>query len=359
MMRMRGLVLVVAVAAASDQPLLLCSPAGRDGFGSQYFHHMAVWGFCAAHGNCCYVHSKLQRVAHGADISRAEALTGLHSGEACRGLLQSPRRPGSQLPDDGDGASMGCTNGRLIREGPTADWTMKSLIYPKRVDGRAQAKYALWQHLHNSTTRRSLRALYDRSPKVGFPDPPPCGVRIHARRGDHNKGTHSGHKESNATLRCVVDAVVRRHPSAKVCIYSEGSPADFGPALASHPSVIWRLGGDPLHTFHELATAPTLFVAAKSTFSAAASVLNVDGLIYYAPVEAYAKLRDEHYNPLATCFKPACACIAGAERESWRRAEAQCCADPTPVATRGPFGLPNQFAVEDYEFRDLERGRDL
>ena len=142
---MRGLVLVVAVAAA-DQPLLLCSPAGRDGFGSQYFHHMSVWGFCAAHGNCCYVHSKLQRVAHGADISRAEALTGLHSGEACRGLLQSPRRPGSQLPDDEDGASMGCTNGRLIREGPTADWTMKSLIYPKRVDGRAQAKYALWQH---------------------------------------------------------------------------------------------------------------------------------------------------------------------------------------------------------------------
>ena len=27
-------------ASAVEQPLLLCSPGGRDGFGSQYFHHI-------------------------------------------------------------------------------------------------------------------------------------------------------------------------------------------------------------------------------------------------------------------------------------------------------------------------------
>ena len=88
-------------------------------------------------------------------------------------------------------------------------------------------------------------------------------MRIHARRGDHVvAGGAAGHKETNATLLCVVDAALRRAPGATVCVYSEGRPEDFGPALAAHPRVHWRLGGDPLHTFHELVTAPTLFVAA-------------------------------------------------------------------------------------------------
>ena len=59
--------LLAAAAFAVEQPLLLCSPGGRDGFGSQYFHHMAVFGACAAHGDCCYVHSSFQTLAHGAD----------------------------------------------------------------------------------------------------------------------------------------------------------------------------------------------------------------------------------------------------------------------------------------------------
>ncbi|KAH8058450.1 histone methylation protein DOT1 [Aureococcus anophagefferens] len=193
--------LFAAAAFAVEQPLLLCSPGGRDGFGSQYFHHMAVFGACAAHGDCCYVHSSFQTLAHGADPRRAEAFTGLRSGDACRHLLSSPRRD-ETLPPDPEGASIGCSNGRLRREGATAGWRF------------------------------------------------------------------------------------------------EGRPEDFGPALATHPRVHWRLGGDPLHTFHELVTAPTLFVAAKSTFSAAAAVLN-EGELLYAPLKAYAvhQAKQEHTTP--------------------------------------------------------------
>ena len=266
--------LFAAAAFAVEQPLLLCSPGGRDGFGSQYFHHMAVFGACAAHGDCCYVHSSFQTLAHGADPRRAEAFTGLRSGDACRHLLSSPRRD-ETLPPDPEGASIGCSNGRLRREGATAGWQLSTIEWP-----RPAPKYSLWTFLHNATTRGALRRLYDAAPKVGFPAPPDCAVRIHARRGDHVvAGGAAGHKETNATLLCVVDAALRRAPGATVCVYSEGRPEDFGPALAAHPRVHWRLGGDPLHTFHELVTAPTLFVAAKSTFSAAAAVLNEGELL--------------------------------------------------------------------------------
>ncbi|EGB05394.1 hypothetical protein AURANDRAFT_66457 [Aureococcus anophagefferens] len=341
--------LVAAAASAVEQPLLLCSPGGRDGFGSQYFHHMAVFGACAAHGDCCYVHSSFQTLAHGADPRRAEAFTGLRSGDACRHLLSSPRRD-ETLPPDPEGASIGCSNGRLRREGATAGWRLSTIEWP-----RPAPKYSLWTFLHNATTRGALRRLYDAAPKVGFPAPPDCAVRIHARRGDHVvAGGAAGHKETNATLLCVVDAALRRAPGATVCVYSEGRPEDFGPALATHPRVHWRLGGDPLHTFHELVTAPTLFVAAKSTFSAAAAVLN-EGELLYAPLKAYAvhQAKQEHYNPLAACFGLACACVADAERRSWSRAASECCADPRPAYARGPRGLPGQLGLSDFRFRLL------
>ena len=145
--------LFAAAAFAVEQPLLLCSPGGRDGFGSQYFHHMAVFGACAAHGDCCYVHSSFQTLAHGADPRRAEAFTGLRSGDACRHLLSSPRRD-ETLPPDPEGASIGCSNGRLRREGATAGWQLSTIEWP-----RPAPKYSLWTFLHNATTRGALRRL--------------------------------------------------------------------------------------------------------------------------------------------------------------------------------------------------------
>jgi hypothetical protein len=155
--------LFAAAASAVEQPLLLCSPGGRDGFGSQYFHHMAVFGACAAHGDCCYVHSSFQTLAHGADPRRAEAFTGLRSGDACRHLLSSPRRDES-LPPDPEGASIGCSNGRLRREGATAGWRLSTIEWP-----RPAPKYSLWTFLHNATTRGALRGLRGRDKRAKFP----------------------------------------------------------------------------------------------------------------------------------------------------------------------------------------------
>ena len=96
--------------------MLLCSPGAKDGFGSQYLHKMAAFGACAEHGNCCYVHASLAVLAHGANVRRAERLTGLESDAWCRPWLVKTRRNGDPAE------TLGCTNARVLREGPTVDW---------------------------------------------------------------------------------------------------------------------------------------------------------------------------------------------------------------------------------------------
>ncbi|KAH8067226.1 histone methylation protein DOT1 [Aureococcus anophagefferens] len=305
------LAFLFAVSAfAVEQPLLLCSPGGRDGFGSQYFHHMAVFGACAAHGDCCYVHSSFQTLAHGADPRRAEAFTGLRSGDACRHLLSSPRRD-ETLPPDPEGASIGCSNGRLRREGATAGWRLSTIEWPRPAPSTASGPSC-------TTRRRGRPPGSDAAPKVGFPRrrTAPCAS---TRAAGTTSSPAAPRATRRRTRRCSASSTRRCGARrARRSASGEGRPEDFGPALATHPRVHWRLGGDPLHTFHELVTAPTLFVAAKSTFSAAAAVLN-EGELLYAPLKAYAvhQAKQEHYNPLAACFGLACACVADAERRSW------------------------------------------
>lgn len=331
-----------ASALPGPVPLLLCSRGGRDGFGSQYFNHMAVFAACASVEHCCYVHAKLFMIAHGTNMSQAEATMGLVSGGACRPILKSPRR--APVPGDEDGSSVGCSNVRLDRSPPRADWHLSQVKWPR------SERYAKWQFLGNETTRRSLRRLYDDAADRGpTPPDPSCRFRLHVRRGDHVRGGRGG-AETNSSLKCVVDALVRANPGERICVYSEGAPANFGP-LRDHPAVDWRLNGDPLHAFHELVHAPVLFVAAKSTFSAAAAVLNVDGEIYHAPARQPPTVGDDHYNALASCYAPACECIAEATRVAWRHSRRECCADPRPAFRRGPDGASfrDQKTLADYE----------
>ena len=85
---------------------------------------------------------------------------------------------------------------------------------------------------------------------------------------------------------CLAESIRRRDATAKICVFSEGAPADFG-ALAGAPGVELVLGGDALDTFHHLVTAPHLFIS-FSTFGLAAAVLATQAKIYTAPVGDFA-----------------------------------------------------------------------
>ena len=58
---------------------------GRDGFGSQFFNKMAVFGACrlVPDDGCCYIHNTIKVLEHGVDAKAAEAATGLRSDARC------------------------------------------------------------------------------------------------------------------------------------------------------------------------------------------------------------------------------------------------------------------------------------
>ena len=97
---------------------------------------------------------------------------------------------------------------------------------------------------------------------------------------------HTGPVASNEAYVCLAESIRRRDATAKICVFSEGTPADFG-ALAGAPGVELLLGGDALETFHHLVTAPHLFIS-SSTFGLAAAVLATQAKIYTAPVGDFA-----------------------------------------------------------------------
>ena len=64
------------------------TPSGRDGFGSQYFGHMAVFAACrrvpAGLGKgCCYVHNPIRMLEHGVGVTSAERFTGMRTDAGC------------------------------------------------------------------------------------------------------------------------------------------------------------------------------------------------------------------------------------------------------------------------------------
>ncbi|CAH0365766.1 unnamed protein product [Pelagomonas calceolata] len=207
---------------------------GRDGFGSQFFNKMAVFGACrlVPDDGCCYIHTTIKKMAHGVDVGAAEAVTGLRSDARC-----ASRHP-QTLP-------------RAI----TPEFSRA-----RRADRELATRLDVLAH---PAVRRELRKLYDAAIYVG-----------------------SRKVASNESYVCLAESIRRRDATAKICVFSEGSPADFG-ALAGAPGVELVLGGDALETFHHLVTAPHLFIS-SSTFGLAAAVLATQAKIYTAPVGDFA-----------------------------------------------------------------------
>ena len=235
---------------------------GRDGFGSQFFNKMAVFGACrlVPDEGCCYIHTKIKKLAHGVDVGAAEAVTGLRSDARC-----ASRHP------------------QTLPQAITPEFSRA-----RRADRELATRLDVLAH---PAVRRELRKLYDAAIYVGSrtpvrrPAPRDCEYRMHVRRGDARY--HKKRKvASNESYVCLAESIRRRDATAKICVFSEGSPADFG-ALAGAPGVELVLGGDALDTFHHLVTAPHLFIS-FSTFGLAAAVLATQAKIYTAPVGDFA-----------------------------------------------------------------------
>ena len=278
---------------------------GHDGFGSQFFNKMAVFGACrlVPDDGCCYIHTTIKKMAHGVDVGAAEAVTGLRSDARC-----ASRHP------------------QTLPQAITPEFSRA-----RRADRELATRLDVLAH---PAVRRELRKLYDAAIYVGSrtpvrrPAPRDCEYRMHVRRGDaryHKKRPvpcgdsmpstrrrprncggsmawrgsrrspitqltgrlpHTGPVASNESYVCLAESIRRRDAAAKICVFSEGSPADFG-ALAGAPGVELVLGGDALDTFHHLVTAPHLFIS-FSTFGLAAAVLATQAKIYTAPVGDFA-----------------------------------------------------------------------
>ena len=229
-----------------------------DGFGSQFLSHLAVFGACrlVPHDGCCYIHNPIRRLEHGVDAKAAEAATGLRSDARC-----ASRNP----------------------------HTLPKAITPEMRYGTITPPF------DDPAVRRELRQLYDDAP-VRRPAPRECAYRMHVRRGDVSGGGNGARKDlrrgngarkvaTNEAYVCLAASIRRRDATAKICVFSEGSPENFG-ALAGAPGVELVLGGDALETFHHLVTAPYLFIS-HSTFSLSAAVLATQAKIFSAPFPGF------------------------------------------------------------------------
>lgn len=202
------------------------------------------------------MHNPIKRLQHGVEPGAAEHVTGLKSDARCAGFA------------------------------PDKSKNSVSPRFPKPNDIK-------WYLLSDPAVRKELRGLYDAAPGKAAYEQRDCRYRVHARRGDHGVATSSG-VVANSSYVCLVESILRRDASAKVCVFSEGEPAHFGP-LDGMDRVELVLNGDPLETFHNFVTAPVLFLS-HSFLSGAASVLATQAKIYLVPFEV------QQSRAVADCF---------------------------------------------------------
>lgn len=133
-----------------------------------------------------------------------------------------------------------------------------------------------------SSSKAGLRSYYDRSR---------LNVAVHVRRGDvDSHGPNASRYTRNdficALLRDVVSASSSSGLPVSACLYSEGSPHEFGPL--QDMDIDFHLNECPFATFHNLVTADVLLMA-KSTFSYLAG-------LYSRGVKIYESFRDAPYD---------------------------------------------------------------
>ncbi|MDF2369379.1 MAG: hypothetical protein P1V21_01170 [Rhizobiaceae bacterium] len=103
-------------------------------------------------------------------------------------------------------------------------------------------------------------------------------IAVHIRRGDVSQLQHVERFETNEIIAAKINYVQRRHPDARVRVFSEGNVSDFN---GLPDNCEFELNADILETILGLASADCL-ITAKSSFSYIAALLSL-GTVYYGP----------------------------------------------------------------------------
>ena len=170
---------------------------------------------------------------------------------------------------------------------------------------------------------QEMRRMYFSTPKPRIPEP--CHVAFHVRKGDTTPEWQEKEKEKaekhgysfteadaefgmfkftpDEEARRIVSHMRTRFPKERICVFSQGKPADF--AFLKPYGVDLRLNGEIREAFHHMVLAPHLVVARQSSMSNAAGILNTGQVYHYCKAE----FSEDGRIPLRPC-----PCIQGDER---------------------------------------------
>lgn len=147
----------------------------------------------------------------------------------------------------------------------------------------------------NETMLSEIRKMYYSTWK---PEPIPCDVAIHIRRGDIAKnykiinGKNVYNSERVISLeyfkRKIIELQSKSITPLNFIIFSEGKEEDFKEILINEYNITFYLNTDIRETFHSMVQAPIL-VLSQSMMSIAAALLNT-GEIHYYKWSAFNKL---------------------------------------------------------------------
>lgn len=220
------------------------SASRPDGFGEQYAGQMLILGL-ARHCNGCYKFEGFKRKfsskwgAH--DQWDPDPFVGLRSDVNCTGV-----------------------SARHFK------FAMEEMT--KKTDGLQSFR----DEFFSKEVRDELRASYWSNTKMGRDSD--CEVVFHDRRGDATLGGDVQLRSSgNELLRITIE---RQFANKRVCIISQGQPAEFGP-LQKMLNVKLKLDDSTQEAFHNMLTAPELVIG-HSSLSWAAGILST-APVYFFP----------------------------------------------------------------------------
>ena len=182
----------------------------------------------------------------------------------------------------------------------------------------------LMKYMLTPEIAQEMRRMYFSTPKPKIDTL--CHVAFHVRKGDTTPEWQEKEREKakahgdfdfsqmdeevgmikftpDEEARKIVSHMRTRFPKERICVFSQGKPADF--AFLKPYGVDLRLNGEIREAFHHMVLAPHLVVARQSSMSNAAGILNTGQVYHYCKAE----FSEDGRIPLRPC-----PCIQGDER---------------------------------------------